>query len=95
MTGKELWLESDNGRVEIKNVLGKINAQSRNGRIVAQLKTVESPLKFESDNGQIILSTEGKLQNIEIDSWTAWGSVSIYNEKISHYSHGTKKIPYN
>lgn len=91
VTGKELRLESDNGRVEIKNVLGKINAQSRNGRIVAQLKTVESPLKFESDNGQIILSTEGKLQNIEIDSWTAWGSVSIYNEKTSHYSHGTKE----
>ncbi|MER2114066.1 MAG: hypothetical protein ABS960_15335, partial [Solibacillus isronensis] len=47
-------------------------------------------INFETDNGQIILSTEGKLQNIEIDSWTAWGSVSIYNEKTSHYSHGTR-----
>jgi len=88
--GQELQFDSDNGRVEMKNVLGEIKARSRNGRIVAQLNTVQSPINFETDNGQIILSTEGKIQNIEIDSWTAWGSVSIYNEKTSHYSHGTR-----
>lgn len=91
VVGQQLQLESDNGRVELKDVVGQIKAQSRNGRIVAQLKTVQSPLNFASDNGQILLSTEGKLENVEIESSTAWGSVSIYNEKTSHYTHGTKE----
>ncbi|MGN7477802.1 DUF4097 family beta strand repeat-containing protein [Solibacillus silvestris] len=89
--GRELQLDSDNGRIELKDAEGEINAKSRNGRIIAQLKTVQYPLNFASDNGQILLSTEGKLQNVEIETWTAWGSVSIYNEKAARYAHGTKE----
>lgn len=85
-----LRLESDNGRVELKDVVGEIEARSRNGRIIAKLKTVKHPLNFVTDNGQIVLNTVGKLENVDMECITKWGAISIYNEQTTSYAHGTR-----
>ena len=88
-----LQLESDNGHVEVKDVAGEINARSRNGRIIAQLKTVKHPLNFVTDNGSISLKTVGKLENVDMACTTRWGTVTIYNEQTTSYVHGSKDYP--
>lgn len=86
----QLKLESDNGKIQIKHVDGMVDARSSNGRIEAQMNTVNHPLNLVTENGGILLSSVSKLDNVEIESKTSWGSVTIYNEKTSSYAHGTK-----
>lgn len=89
----QLRLESDNGRIELKHVAGELEARSRNGRIVALLKTVKHSLNFVTDNGPISFKTVGKLENVEIDCITSWGTVTIYNEQTTSYAHGSRECP--
>ena len=88
-----IQLESDNGQVEIKDVVGELNARSRNGRIIAQLKTVKHPINFVTDNGPISFKTVGKLENVEMKCTTSWGTASIYNEQTTSYAHGSREYP--
>ena len=89
----QLQLESDNGRVELKHITGEVEARSRNGHIVAVLKTVKHPLNFVSDNGPIVLKTVGKLNNVEMECITKRGTASIYNEQTTSYAQGSRDYP--
>ncbi|WP_274308455.1 DUF4097 family beta strand repeat-containing protein [Solibacillus daqui] len=89
--GLQYEIESYNGRVVLKQVEAKVQARSHNGRIEADFLVVKHPLQFKTDNGRIVLTTVGKLQDVVIEGKTNSDVVTIYNEQVTHYEHGSKE----
>ena len=74
----DIVARSANGRIVFDDVSGDLTAQANNGRIELDTDTLDFPVDFETDNGQISIRTDAEPLNARIEARVDNGSIDVY-----------------
>lgn len=80
ITATSVEVKSNNGRVNLDNVEGKIVGKVNNGRVSLTTNNLDRPIEIESDNGEIIITTDKEPTNATIDATVHNGKTDIFGQ---------------
>jgi DUF4097 and DUF4098 domain-containing protein YvlB len=85
-----LKVGTTNGKIEMERCGGSIDASSTNGRVVADLVTVDAQRmsRFETTNGRVTVTVPATLR-AEVDAATTNGHIDSYLPVLTHSSSRT------
>ncbi|MDN4495090.1 DUF4097 family beta strand repeat-containing protein [Ureibacillus aquaedulcis] len=92
IASQDIDVEIDNGDAVIEDSTGRITGESSNGMLTVITDNIEQPMDLETDNGQILVKTTNKSENIRFDVKTDNGSVNIYGQSIPEQAIGKGNI---
>ena len=89
---QKIAVETDNGDVIIEDSSGVINGKTNNGDVTVLNDSITQPMDLETDNGKILVKTEGESKNIQYNVKTDNGKVNIYGQSTTDKVIGEGKI---
>lgn len=92
ITSQEISVEIDNGDTVIEDSTGRITAESSNGMLTVITDKIEQPMDLVTDNGEILVRTEGKSDNVRFEAKTDNGKINIYGQSITDTANGNGDI---
>lgn len=92
ITSQDIFVEIDNGDTVIEDSTGRITAESSNGMLTVITDKIEQPMDLVTDNGEILVRTEGKSDNVRFEAKTDNGKINIYGQSITDTVNGNGDI---
>ncbi|WP_033543256.1 DUF4097 family beta strand repeat-containing protein [Planococcus sp. CAU13] len=88
----DITARSSNGRITFTGVSGELQARANNGRIELDTSTLDFPVDFETDNGEIQIRTETEPADARIEAYADNGSIELYGQESHNLSFGRGDI---
>jgi len=84
-------VRASNGKIYLDDVEGQLIGKSNNGSISLITNSMDRPIEFATNNGEITIETEKKPTNATIDTSIDNGKVSIFGHSDEHAEFGNGK----
>ena len=81
-------VQSDNGRIMLDQVKGKIIGKTDNGRISLVTDNLDRSIDLTTDNGRIEITSTSKPTNVTIDVKTDNGKIDVFGVKNEYTVFG-------
>lgn len=88
----DISVRSSNGRILFNDVSGELEAQANNGRIELDTETLDFPVDFATDNGQIEIRTASEPVNARIEARVDNGSIDVYGRENEETVFGSGEV---
>ncbi|WP_052130030.1 DUF4097 family beta strand repeat-containing protein [Ureibacillus sinduriensis] len=92
ISSQDIFVEIDNGDTVIEDSKGRIEAESSNGMLTVITDKIEQPMELVTDNGEILVETEDKSDNVRFEVKTDNGKINIYGQTITDAVNGKGEI---